>query len=102
MLEYDINFIPRGNIKSQVITKFLIEFNSPLGKEVPYVLTLLVDDAPNLKGSDIMIVLEGLDNILIEKSLRLEFRYSNDQVEYEFLIVTMNLVMEMGVSNLKA
>lgn len=47
-------------------------------------------------------MLEGLDDILIEQSLRFEFKASNNQAEYEALIAGMTLAQEMGAENLRA
>jgi hypothetical protein len=76
--QYDIQFLPRGNIKSQVLGDFLVEFTSPIQEEVPHVWLLLVDGSSNLKGSGAGVVLEGHNDLLIEKSLRFEFKVSNN------------------------
>ncbi|MCI43680.1 putative gag polyprotein, partial [Trifolium medium] len=57
---------------------------------------LSVDGASNLRGSGTDVVLEGPDGVLIEKSLRFEFRASNNQAEYEALIAGIRLAIEMG------
>ncbi|MCI56122.1 gag-pol polyprotein, partial [Trifolium medium] len=57
---------------------------------------LSVDGAFNLRGSGAGIVLEGPDGVLIEQSLRFEFRASNKQAEYEALIAGIRLATEMG------
>ena len=100
--EYDIQFIPRGSIKSQVLADFVVEFSSPIQEEVPYVWLLSVDGSSNLKGSRAGVVLEGPNDLLIEQSLRFEFKVSNNQAEYEALIAGMTLAKEMGAENLRA
>ena len=55
-----------------------------------------------MKGSGADIIMEGLGDILIEQSLRFEFKASNNQAEYGALIAGMNLTAEMGAENLKA
>jgi len=57
---------------------------------------LSVDGSSNLKGSGAGIILEGPRDVLIEQSLRFEFKASNNQAEYEALIVGMNLAAETG------
>lgn len=54
----------------------------------------------NLKVGGIVIVLEGLDNLIYEKFLRFEFKATNNKVKYETIIVGMNLTLEMGTSSL--
>jgi ribonuclease HI len=63
---------------------------------------LSVDGSSNLKGSGTSVVLEGANDLLIEKSLRFEFKASNNQAEYEALIAGMTLAREMCVENLRA
>ena len=54
-----------------------------------------------MKGSGAGIVLDGPDEILVEQSLRFEFRTSNNQAEYEAIIAGMNLAAEMCVQDLQ-
>jgi ribonuclease HI len=100
--EYDIQFVPRGSIKSQVLADFVVELTSPAQEHPHFVWLLSVDGSYNLKGSGAGIILEGPDDILIEQSLRFEFKASNNQAEYEALIVGMMLAHEMGAENLRA
>jgi len=48
---------------------------------------LYVDGSFNQKGTVADIVLEGPNDILIEKSLHFAFKTSNNQAEYEAIIV---------------
>nr|KYP39411.1 Transposon Ty3-I Gag-Pol polyprotein [Cajanus cajan] len=48
------------------------------------------------------IVLEGPGGILLEQSLRFEFRASNNQAEYEVLLAGMTLAKEIGAISLSA
>lgn len=43
LFKYDIHFVPRGSIKSQMLADFLVEFSSHVGEEVPYVWILSMD-----------------------------------------------------------
>lgn len=49
-------------------------------------MELFVDDTSNMKGSGSIIVLEGMHNLFIKKSLKFEFKDSNIQAKYEALI----------------
>ncbi|MCI78488.1 gag-pol polyprotein, partial [Trifolium medium] len=60
------------------------------------------DGASNLRGSGAGVVLEGPDGVLIEQSLKFEFRASNNQAEYEALIAGIRLAIEMGLKELRA
>lgn len=59
-----------------------------------------MDGSSNLKGSGVGVVLEGPNDLLIEESIRFEFKASNNQAEYEALIVGMTLARETGAKNL--
>jgi len=62
--------------------------------------TLYVDGSSNPKGAGVDIVLEGPNDILIEKSLHFAFRTSNNQAEYEAILAVLSLVREVGVKSL--
>ncbi|GAU44606.1 hypothetical protein TSUD_240980 [Trifolium subterraneum] len=100
--EYDISFVPRGNIKSQVLADFILESSSPLEETTEQPWTLSVDGASNLRESGVGVVLEGPDGVMIEQSLCFAFKASNNQAEHEALIAEMRLEKEMGVANLEA
>ena len=51
-----------------------------------------VDDAANHKGSRVGLVLISPEKITIEKSLRLGFSATNNEAEYETLLVGMTMV----------
>ena len=55
-----------------------------------------VDGATNHRGSGVGLVLVSLENITIEKSLRLGFSATNNEAEYKVLLVRMTIVQKMG------
>lgn len=55
-----------------------------------------------MNGNNTGMVLDWPDYIIIEKSLKFEFKANNNQVEYEALIPGMLLTLEVGASKLKA
>jgi len=61
-----------------------------------------VDGSSNQQGSSAGVILEGPNRVLIEQSLRFAFKASNNQAEYEALIVGMLLAREMGARRLMA
>lgn len=61
-----------------------------------------MDDDSNMKRSSPEIVPKGPYNILIEESLRFEFKRNNNQIKYEAIIIGINLAIEMGTLSLKA
>ena len=55
-----------------------------------------VDSATNHRGSGVRLVLISSERIIIEKSLRLGFSATNNETEYETLLVEMTLVQKMN------
>jgi hypothetical protein len=57
---------------------FILELSTPPKEKSEEPWTLSVDGASNLKGSGAGVVLEGPDGVLIEQSLRFNFKASNN------------------------
>ena len=55
-----------------------------------------MDGAVNQRGSGVGLVLVSLEKITIEKSLRLGFSATNNEAEYETLLMGMMMVQKMG------
>ena len=106
--------MPRISIKGQVLIDLVVEFaESPLeermkkqdmvGKSVglvslqePLFWRVYVDSATNHRGSGVRLVLISPERIIIEKSLKLGFSTTNNETEYETLLVEMTLVQKMN------
>jgi len=55
-----------------------------------------IDGATNHRRSGVGLVLISPERITIEKSLRLGFSTTNNETEYEALLVEMTMVQKMG------
>ena len=106
--------MPRISIKGQVLVDLVAEFTEfPVekedeeqnlrGKQVeaislqePLSWKLYVDGTANQRGSGVGLVMVSPDKIVIEKSLRLGFSTTNNEAEYETLLVGMAMVQKMG------
>jgi len=98
LLEFDIQYEPRGSIKGQVYADFVAELSpggGPQEVELGSQWMLLVDGSSNQQGSGAGIILEGPNGVLIEQALRFAFKASNNQAEYEALIAGMLLAKEI-------
>ena len=101
---FDIKYMSRTSVMSQVLAYLVVEFaEAPLGNEVekhsdgksvgmvslqkPLSWRVYVDGAANQRGSEVGLVLVSLKKIIIEKSLRLGFLATNNEAEYEALLV---------------
>ena len=64
--------------------------------QCPMPWELYVDGAANQRGSGVGLVLVSPEKITIEKSLRLSFSVTNNEAEYEALLMGMMMVQKMG------
>ena len=67
----------------------------------PSLWEVYVDGASNQKGSRVKLVLISPEKIIIEKPLRLDFFASNNEAEYEALMMGMAMVQRMGRKSVK-
>jgi len=95
--EFNIPYEPHGPMKDQCLLDFVNDLQQT-PKEDQW--TLHVDGSSNPKGIGVGIVLEGPNDILIEKSLHFAFKTSNNQAEYEAILASLSLAREVGVKTL--
>ena len=107
---FDIKYMPRTSVKGQVLTDLVAEFAETSAEEKveeqnmdekligvisvqePLTWKVYVDDAANHRGSGVGLVLVSPKRITIEKFLRLGFSATNNEAEYEALLVGMTMV----------
>ena len=111
--------MPRTSIKGQVLANLVAEFTEPLVEELKpaenmdkklvgtisqHGLSLwevYVGGASNQKGSGMGLVLISPEKVIVEKSLRLDFSTTNNEAEYEALMMGMAMVHRMGGKSAK-
>ena len=111
--------MPYTSIKGQVLADLVAEFTEPQVVELKPVENMdgklvgmisqhglspcevYVDGASNQKGSGVGLVLISPEKIIIEKSLRLDFSATNNEAEYEALLMGMVVVQRMSRKSLK-
>jgi len=107
---FDIKYMPHTSIKGQVLANLVVEFVEPSFEEnderpsmdrksvvmvslqEPLSWKVYVDSVANQRGSGVGLVIVSLERIIIEKSLRLGFSATNNEDEYEALLVVMAMV----------
>ena len=102
--EFDVQYEPRGPIKSQFYVDFVVELSlaGTYQEGANFRWVLFVDGSSNQQGSGAGVILEGPSGLLIEQALRFAFKASNNQAKYEALIAGMLLAKEMGAKSLMA
>ncbi|XP_075670142.1 uncharacterized protein LOC142639898 [Castanea sativa] len=111
--------MPRTSVKGQVITDLVVEFVEPsleehtkrsdMDEKLVGMISLkeslswkvYVAGAANQRGSGVGLVIISPDKIVIEKSLRMGFLATNNEVEYEALLIGMTMVQKMGGKNVE-
>ena len=105
--EFDIRYKPKTAIKGQVLADFVMEFTSVVPVENAQTMTdlpiwkLSVDGASNAQGSGAGIILTSPEGIDTEYALKFEFQASNNEAEYEAVIVGLNLAHSLEVDQLE-
>ena len=102
--------MPRTSVKGQILADLVAEFTEPEIEELlskgnmdeklvstisQYCLPIWevhVDGASNQKGLGVGLVLMSPEKVVIEKSLRLDFPTTNNEIEYEALLEGMAMV----------
>ncbi|XP_072059698.1 uncharacterized protein [Arachis hypogaea] len=96
--EFDIQYEPRGSVKSQYLADFIAEFTGESSNTGILVWRLFVDGASNPQGSGAGILLENPEGVVIEHSLRFSFKASNNQAEYEALIAGLRSEADLALA----
>ena len=101
--KFDIRYKSRTAIKGKILADFIMEFTSAEPKETAQLASdlpiwrLSVDGAANAHGSGAGLILTSPDGIDVEYALRFGFQASNNEAEYEAVIVGLNLAHSMEV-----
>jgi hypothetical protein len=109
----DVKYLPRTAIKGQILADFVAEFTPALEhKELNATAfqedspensgwwKIYVDGASNAKGSGTGVVIITPDETVIEQSIRLDFKASNNEAEYEAVLAGLNSAKTLGAKNL--
>ena len=101
--EFDIRYKPRTTVKKQILADFIMEFTpaqsteaTQLALDLP-IWRLSVDGAANSQGSGAGLILTSPDGIDTEYALIFGIQASNNEVEYEAVIIGLNLAHFMEV-----
>ncbi|XP_074277369.1 uncharacterized protein LOC141601008 [Silene latifolia] len=113
LLPAETRYEPRTAIKSHALEDFVSDFSlaiqNPTDKEI---LTLKgdkdikvwqmhIDGASNQRRAGVGLILRYLHEDLIAQAVRCEFKATNNETEYEALILGMQLALELAIRNLQ-
>ncbi|GKB50805.1 reverse transcriptase domain-containing protein [Tanacetum coccineum] len=103
--EHNITYRPRTSVKGQILADFLVEKldEAPpdtLVVEIPQEpWTLFTDGSSCVDGSGAGLILTSLEGTEFTYALRFQFTASNNEAEYEALIVGLWIAAHIGVRN---
>jgi len=88
-------------VKGQVLTDFVAEFSPRKEMEVIchvdlHLWKVFVDGASSVAGAGAGIVIITLEEIRLKHSFRLGFRASNNEAEYDALLVGLRTILDIG------
>ncbi|KAJ0852175.1 putative reverse transcriptase/retrotransposon-derived protein, RNase H [Helianthus annuus] len=104
---FNITFRTKGPLKGQVIADFLVEIpeekeTEEAGKAPEKPWSLYTDGASSAEGSGAGLILTDPDGTDVTYALRLEFKSSNNEAEYEALLAGLRLAQKVGAKNVVA
>ncbi|KAL0411616.1 UNVERIFIED_CONTAM: hypothetical protein Slati_3751300 [Sesamum latifolium] len=102
--EYDISYLPRTTIQAQAFAHFVSEMTGTtqeeISKERPWLLH--IDGSSTAQGSRAGIVLTTPQGDDMEFAIKFEFKASNNEAEYEAVVLGMRMAQDVGASHLLA
>ncbi|XP_057444433.1 uncharacterized protein LOC130736649 [Lotus japonicus] len=98
--EYGLQYDKRGKVGAHTFFDFMVELTPEDGEKVSTQWTLFVDGSSNDNESGAGVTLQGPRELVLEQSLIFQFKASNNQAEYEALIVGLKLAIEVQIDSL--
>jgi ribonuclease HI len=98
--QYDVEFVSRRAIKSQVLTDFVANWtDSGLWgiDELPNHWVMYFDESYRLKGAGASVVLIPPEGDVLKYATQLEFSATNNIMEYEGLVNGLRLAKDLGI-----
>ncbi|XP_074348979.1 uncharacterized protein LOC141688227 [Apium graveolens] len=112
--QFSLSFIPRTAIKAQALADFIIECNFPEEEPEPMDIdpepekdastgawTLKVDGSSTSERSGAGLILKSPEGFTIQTAVSFGFPATNNQAEYQALIVGLKLFRTLRVQDLK-
>ncbi|KAL0327864.1 UNVERIFIED_CONTAM: hypothetical protein Scaly_2219000 [Sesamum calycinum] len=102
--KYDISYLPRTTIKAQALADFVYEMTGINQEEVPKDRPWLLhmDGSSTIQGSGAGVVTTSPQGEDMEFAIKFEFNTSNNEVEYEAVVLGIRMALDAGASHLLA
>ena len=99
--EFDIQYRPQTAIKGQVVSNFIAEFthNEDKGAQESPQWSVHTDGSSNRQAGGAGVVLLSPEGDVVECMIRLDFPTTNNEAEYEALVVSLDLARAAGATS---
>ena len=99
--EFDVLYRLRSTIKGQVLADFMVEMSNVRPRNVVKTLWILeTDGSSKAAGGGADMVLQSLEGLSIAQDIKFTFTASNNEAEYEIVLLRLWLAKELSVVNL--
>jgi ribonuclease HI len=102
LANYGIEYEPRTSFKVQALADFMAESTGPTPCDPNHEWKLYIDGLSNKVESGARILMISSAGVRMEIAIRFEFAASNNEAEYEALILVLTICYEVGAKTLLA
>ena len=101
--KYDIQYKPCLSLKFQILTDFIVELPQKRVQtnNIDHWWILHVDGASEAPGIRVVLLLLFLTREPIKQSIHLDFSASNNEAEYEAIIIGLELALALATSKVE-
>ena len=105
LVEFHLLYVPQKAVKGQALTEFLADHPcEDVAHEAQYVALVpwkfYFDGSRAEQGAGVGIVLESPQGVKTQLAFRIEKVCSNNQVEYEALVLGLEILLQMGIKKM--
>ena len=100
--KFDVQYHPRTAVKGQIVADFIVEYtrSEDKGAEGHRLWSIRTDGSSNQHARSADMVIQTPEGDKIECMIRLDFPTTNNEAEYEALVVGLDLAKAAGVENM--
>ena len=100
--EFDVQYRPRTAVKGQIVANFIAKYTQSEGKgaEGLGLWSIHTDGSSNQHTGGASVVIQTPERDKIECMIRLDFPTTNNEAEYEALVVGLDLAKAAGAENM--
>ncbi|XP_057530798.1 uncharacterized protein LOC130809160 [Amaranthus tricolor] len=102
LADFGIEYEPRTAIKAQALADFIAESTLPYHPEPNQEWKLYVDGSSTQSASGAGLLIVSSAGVRMERAVRFEFATSNNEAEYEALLMGLRICYETGAKKLSA